>query len=130
MENKKITIEDLARMIDSGFKEAKKDLKDEIKSVNQKLDFQGERLEFLIDTSKRQFDDITERFNVLEVKLNGLSDRLDFVEKKIDSMGIMEKAILSEIKAIKDKLETKINRGEYLELEKRVIKLEKLALIK
>ncbi|MDD5731968.1 MAG: hypothetical protein PHU42_03700 [Patescibacteria group bacterium] len=99
-----------------GLKEDNKGISDEVKGINQKIDGLGERLEFLINTSKRQFDDICER--------------LDFVEKKLDSMGTMEKAILSEIKAIKDKMETKINHEEYLNLEKRVVKLEKLVFAK
>lgn len=113
----KITIDSLAKMIKEGFGGVDseiKGVKGDIGVINQKLDGLGERLDFLIDTSKIQFDDICER--------------LDFVEKKLNNMGIMEKAILSEIQAIKDKMETKLNQGEYLNLEKRVIKLEKLVL--
>jgi len=45
-------------------------------------------------------------------------------------MGIMEKAILSEIKAIKDKMETKVDSKDLLELEVRVKKLENTAFAK
>ena len=105
MGKKKITIEDLAVIIKNGFD-----------GVDQRFDKLEGDLVSLVDSSKRQFDEICER--------------LGFVEKKLDSMSTVEKAVLSEIKSIKDKLETKINRGEYLDLEKRVIKLEKLAFAK
>lgn len=133
MENHNITIEDLAVMIKDGFDGVDKRFEQvdkRFEQVDKRFDAMDKRFDamdkrfdkvegdlgFLIDSSKRQFDDLCER--------------LDITEKKIDGMGIMEKAIMAEIKAIRAKLETKADNKDFLELDNRVKKLEKVAFAK
>ena len=112
MENKKITIADLALMIKNGFDGVDK----RFDEVDKRFDKVEGDLNFLIDSSKRQFDDLCERLNLVEKQLK-------ITDRKIDSVN-------AEIKFIRKVLETKLDEKEAMNIEMRVKKLENIAFAK
>ena len=74
------------------------------------------------DTAKK-IDRLETRFDGLETRFDGLEARFDGLETKVDNLQ-------SDVTEIKHKLAEKVDRDEFQNLEKRMIKLEKLVFSK
>ncbi|HRY60487.1 MAG TPA: hypothetical protein P5096_03835 [Patescibacteria group bacterium] len=131
-------LEKIKGIVDGSIKESEKrvitllsqKISDEVNGLAVIVDKNFKRVDKKLDDIDNRFEQVDKRFGILEGKLDGLAERLDFVEKKIDSMGIMEKAIIAEIKAVREKLKTKVDSKDFLDLDIRVKKLEKAAFAK
>ncbi|MFA5961116.1 MAG: hypothetical protein WC848_00315 [Parcubacteria group bacterium] len=102
MKTKKITtIEDLATLIQS---------------------------EFLVLGGK--IDKLEKRMDSIEKRMDSLEKRMGSLEKRMDSLEVRKIEIKNEIRDVRFELKRKVTRDELDELEKRVIGLEKLVLVR
>ena len=76
-----------------------------------------------IKTINKRLDGIDGRLDGIDGRLDGIDGRLDGIDGRLDGMQ-------SDITEIKHKLSEKVDRQEFNNLEKRVIKMEKFFLAK
>ncbi len=73
---------------------------------------------------------IQSEFLTLGGKIEKLEKRMDSIEKRMNNLEKEQVEIKNELRDIKFELKRKVTRDEFEELEKRVIGLEKLVLVR
>jgi hypothetical protein len=104
---KELTLEDLAAMMTTGFKESRESTK---KLIDEKIEWLGRTTQ--------------ESFLSVEGRLDGVEKRLDGVEKRLDGVEIDIKEIKKDTETIKANLNKKVDVVIHNELVYRVEKTE------
>lgn len=67
------------------------------------------------------------KFDNVDKRFDGVDERLDKVENRLDSVEVKIDRLQDDMVEVKYDLKNKVDRAEFERLEKRVIKLEKVA---
>lgn len=110
--NKKITIENLAKMVQGGFNDLRVDLGGRIDGVEKSIGGLGGRMDRL------------------ERRMNSMEDRLDSIEARLASLENRMIAFEDEVNEIRGQLADNVSQVEFLALQRRVELLEEKLIYK
>lgn len=78
----------------------------------------------------KRFDGIDKKFAGIDKRLDGIDDRLDGIDGRLDSLESKTDRIQEDVTDIKSQLSEKVDRSEFVKLEKRMVKLEQVVFSK
>ena len=84
----------------------------------------------ILEDIRSQFMAFGEGQQVISDKVDGLENKFDNLENRFDNLEIKVDKLQDDVTDIKHKLSKKVDLEDFQKLEKRVIKLEKLAIAK
>lgn len=83
-----------------------------------------------LDGIDGRLDGIDDRLDGIDGRLDGIDGRLDGIDGRLDSLESKTDRIQEDVTDIKSQLSEKVDRSEFVKLEKRMVKLEQVVFSK